>query len=147
MRGNRLAFAHTDYGNTGNFGRTGSFASAINLSTLDGNTGFRLDGVATSDEAGINVSGAGDINGDGFDELIVGARGTDPNGSASGSSYVLFGSSGNFASARIRRVDTRRRRSPAVIGTARADQQKDDHPDSNKPGLKDVFIRTVILVV
>jgi hypothetical protein len=29
----------------------------------------------------------------------------------------------------------------------RADQQKGDQPDSNKPGLKDAFIRTVIFVV
>ena len=73
------------------FGRASGFASSINLSTLDGSTGFRLDGVTTNDSSGISVSGAGDVDGDGFDDLIVGARRADPNGGESGSSYVIYG--------------------------------------------------------
>ena len=81
------------------FGRTGGFASVISLASLDGTTGFRLDGVAAGDLSGISVSVAGDVNGDGFDDLLVGARGADPDGnSAAGSSYVLFGRSGSFTS-------------------------------------------------
>ena len=81
------------------FGRSsGGFAATINLSTLDGSTGFRLDGVAPFDYSGAAVSAAGDINGDGIDDLIIGAWGADPNGTWSGSSYVVFGrSSGGFA--------------------------------------------------
>ena len=37
------------------------------------------------------MSGAGDVNGDGLDDLIVGALGADPNGEDSGQSYVVFG--------------------------------------------------------
>ena len=37
------------------------------------------------------------MNGDGFDDLIVGADGADPNGSDSGESYVVFG--GDFSGA------------------------------------------------
>jgi len=79
------------------FGNTSGFASSINLSTLDGSTGFRLDGVAPNDQSGRSVSGGGDINGDGIADLIVGAVGADYNGSLSGSSYVVFGNSGGFA--------------------------------------------------
>jgi hypothetical protein len=43
------------------------------------------------------VSAAGDVNGDGFGDLIVGAYAADPNGSTSGASYVVFG--GNFTNA------------------------------------------------
>lgn len=83
------------------FGRSaGGFTSPINLSALDGGNGFRLDGVAGADYSGSAVSAAGDINGDGIDDLIIGANGADANGIGSGSSYVVFGrSAGGFASA------------------------------------------------
>ena len=38
-----------------------------------------------------SVASAGDVNGDGFADLIVGADGADPHGSYSGASYVVFG--------------------------------------------------------
>ena len=69
-----------------------AFPPNINLSSLSGADGFRLDGVAASDYSGRSVSAAGDINGDGIDDLIVGAYRASPNGNASsGSSYVVFG--------------------------------------------------------
>ena len=80
------------------FGSGGEFSSTLNLSTLNGINGFRLDGVAERDFSGFSVSSAGDINGDGFDDLIIGARGAAPNGGYSGSSYVVFGSGGGFSS-------------------------------------------------
>jgi len=43
----------------------------INLSSLDSNNGFRLDGAAAYDFSAL-VSGAGDVNGDGFDDVMVG---------------------------------------------------------------------------
>jgi hypothetical protein len=81
------------------FGRSTGFAAAINLSTLDGSNGFRLDGVAAADYSGFAISAAGDLNGDGIDDLIIGAWGADPNGDRSGSSYVVFGRSTGFAAA------------------------------------------------
>ncbi|MCF2872304.1 VCBS domain-containing protein, partial [Octadecabacter sp. G9-8] len=53
--------------------------------------GFVINGVSTEDYSGFSVSGAGDVNGDGFDDLIVGAWGDDPNGTDSGASFVVFG--------------------------------------------------------
>jgi hypothetical protein len=79
------------------FGRTTLFAATLALASLDGSTGFRIDGVAASDYSGASVSAAGDINGDGIDDLIIGAFGADPNGSYSGSSYVVFGRTTPFA--------------------------------------------------
>jgi hypothetical protein len=79
------------------FGKAGGFGAKLNLSTLDGSNGFKLQGEAANDFSGISVSGAGDVNGDGFDDLIVGAYGADPNGSYSGASYVIFGQGSGVA--------------------------------------------------
>jgi hypothetical protein len=59
----------------------------------DGSRGFVLIGIDRSDRAGRSVSNAGDVNGDGIDDLIVGAaygkylQGP-PN---AGETYVVFG--------------------------------------------------------
>ncbi len=79
------------------FGKAGGFGSSLNLSTLDGSNGFRLAGDAADDWAGFNVSNAGDVNGDGFDDVVVGAVQADPNGASSGASYVVFGKADGFA--------------------------------------------------
>ena len=47
-------------------------SGSITLSSLNGGNGFVLPGVASSD-SGYSVSGAGDINGDGVADLIIGA--------------------------------------------------------------------------
>ena len=67
------------------------FPASLDLSDLDGTNGFRLNGVAAGDLSGIAVSSAGDVNGDGLADLLIGAYGADPNGSFSGASYVVFG--------------------------------------------------------
>ena len=76
------------------FGKTDG--SAVELSDVeDGTGGFVINGVSTLDQSGNSVSGAGDVNGDGFDDLIVGASNDDPNGDGSGASFVVFG--GDFS--------------------------------------------------
>ena len=82
------------------FGKADGFTAALDLSSLDGSNGFRLDGEAVNDRLGLSVSSAGDVNGDGFDDVIVGAPRADPNGNYSGgSSYVVFGKTAGFAAA------------------------------------------------
>jgi len=79
------------------FGQESGFAANIDLSGLDGTNGFKLSGVAELDQSGIQVASAGDVNGDGFDDVIVGARHADPHGFYSGASYVVFGQASGFA--------------------------------------------------
>lgn len=80
------------------FGKTGTFSPSFNLSSLDGVNGFKLNGIITGDNSGHAVSGAGDINQDGIDDLIIGATGADPNSNNSGQSYVVYGTSSGFGS-------------------------------------------------
>jgi Ca2+-binding RTX toxin-like protein len=76
------------------FGKTDG--TKVELSDIEvGNGGFVINGVSANDQSGFSVSAAGDVNGDGFDDLIVGANGDDPNGSSSGASFVVFG--GDFS--------------------------------------------------
>jgi hypothetical protein len=79
------------------FGAAGGFAPSLDLASLDGTNGFRLDGIAAYDESGASVAGVGDVNGDAIDDLVLGAPGAMRNGGAfSGASYVLFGSAAAF---------------------------------------------------
>ncbi|WP_442941844.1 hypothetical protein [Nostoc sp.] len=78
------------------FGSKGGFDSSFNLSTLNGTNGFAINGINPGDDSGSSVSSAGDINGDGIDDLIIGARFASPNGSLSGQSYVVFGNKEGF---------------------------------------------------
>lgn len=71
----------------------GDFLASLDLSSLDGGDGFKIAGVAAGDYAGVTVASAGDINQDGFDDLIVGAPRTDQLGSQTGSAYVILGHS------------------------------------------------------
>ena len=83
------------------FGKTST--TAVKLSDIaSGTGGFVINGVTPFDESGGSVSSAGDVNGDGFDDLIVGASGVDQSGYDNvyndvGASYVVFG--GNFSGA------------------------------------------------
>ena len=79
------------------FGQHSPFTSILNLSSLDGSNGFAINGVSAGDRSGRSVSGGGDVNGDGFGDIVIGARRADPNGqSGAGESYVVFGASGGF---------------------------------------------------
>jgi hypothetical protein len=79
------------------FGKAAGFGAQVDLSAIAaGSGGFVMDGQGTGDRFGFPVATAGDINGDGFDDLIVGATGA---GTGTGRSYVVFGKSGSFGAA------------------------------------------------
>ena len=63
--------------------------ASLSLADLNGTNGFTLVGIDQYDFSGASVSSAGDVNRDGFDDVIVGASGAGPNGE--GESYIVFG--------------------------------------------------------
>ncbi|MEQ8844320.1 MAG: integrin alpha [Phycisphaerales bacterium] len=77
------------------FGRDSGFPPTVRLADLDGSSGFRMEGVARGDHAGFRVASAGDLNGDGVDDAMIGAWKADPGGRTdAGSIYVVFGRDG-----------------------------------------------------
>jgi len=50
-----------------------------------------LTGQAPEDQFGTSVSTAGDVNGDGYDDVIVGAYGNDGGGKNAGRAYIYYG--------------------------------------------------------
>jgi hypothetical protein len=88
------AFAANDYAGEAFviFGRH-RWESTVDLADLDGTNGFRISGMDEGDMLGVNVASAGDINGDGFDDVVVSAPGAD---GGRGEVYVVFGKSGGF---------------------------------------------------
>ena len=56
------------------FGKAAGFGAVFDLSTLDASQGLRISGEDRGDNFGIDFSEAGDVNGDGFDDLLLLAR-------------------------------------------------------------------------
>src|SRR5206468_3327991 len=79
--------AYVVYGKAAGYGTLDASGRAVvdlgNLPALDG---IVIHGAANS-EIGRSVSAAGDVNGDGYSDLIVGAS----NASGGGQAYVLYG--------------------------------------------------------
>jgi hypothetical protein len=51
------------------------FPAVFNLTSLNGNNGFAINGINSGDQSGLSVSEAGDVNGDGVADIIIGAMG------------------------------------------------------------------------
>ena len=82
---NQVGTAHVVYG------QSGGHSGTIDTASL-GNSGFTIFGESSGDSLGLSVSGAGDFNGDGLDDIIVGAFLNDDGGGNVGAAYVIYGS-------------------------------------------------------
>jgi len=73
------------------------YPTSIDLAILQSSQGFAIQGAQGYEIAGNSVDTAGDFNGDGIDDVIIGAPGATPQGRASaGVSYVIYGKKGGY---------------------------------------------------
>lgn len=73
----------------------------IKLAALDGTYGYRVAAPATANgQFGFSVSSAGDVNGDGTTDFLIGDPFSDPAGQTgnSGDAYIVFGGAASLAS-------------------------------------------------
>jgi hypothetical protein len=79
------------------FGTNAGFPDPIALSSLNGTTGFVLNGSANPGSAGWSVA-AGDVNGDGIADILIGAPKTTISANTNvGSAFIVFGHSTAWA--------------------------------------------------
>ena len=84
--GSYAGAAYIIYGGT--TGSTyGLLSGNIDLSTADA----KFIGEEAGDAAGSSVSSAGDVNNDGYDDILIGADGEDTGGSSAGAAYIIYG--------------------------------------------------------
>jgi hypothetical protein len=69
------------------FGQKGGWAMDTNVSTADAS----LLGESGGDSAGISLAIAPDVNGDGIDDIVIGAANNDRGGNLAGSAYLALG--------------------------------------------------------
>ncbi|MFC1937145.1 integrin alpha [Chloroflexota bacterium] len=74
-------------------GKAGGWAMDTDLSTADASFG----GEDAGDESGISVAPARDVNGDGYDDILIGAYGADDGGTDAGQSYLILGKASGWA--------------------------------------------------
>ncbi len=74
------------------FGHAGAYPAVLDLNTLDGSNGFRMEGEAALDQLGLVIAAAGDINGDGYDDLLLPTYQHEPSGVV----YGIYGRAGGF---------------------------------------------------
>lgn len=115
----------------------------LELERLDGSNGFILTGENAYDFAGWSVAGAGDVNGDGYDDIIIGAPYADFNGTNSGAVYIVYGGTNppnGKAFESLGNLGTRGRR---INGQASYDYfgwAVDGGQDVNNDGIDDIII-------
>ena len=116
-------------------------SSPVQLSDIaSGKGGFVIEGEAQNDYSGYSVSAAGDVNGDGLDDLIIGAP-FDRN--SSGSTYVVFGKKGNTDKVKLSDIADKKGGGFLIKGESAEDESGysvSSAGDINRDGFADLII-------
>ena len=79
------------WGNDAGGSNAGRMYIYLGGSTMDNSADVIFTGAAANDELGDPAAFAGDLNGDGYDDVIVAAPYNDAGGNDAGRAYILFG--------------------------------------------------------
>jgi hypothetical protein len=71
------------------WGTSGPWANDVSLAEME--TSFL--GEDANDSAGFSAAGVGDVNGDGFDDIVIGSHGNEEGGTGAGQAYLILGDS------------------------------------------------------
>ena len=94
--GTNAGQAYVVFGKASGFGTEVDGLQVLDLATLSAAEGFLIQGDMPFDSASFSVSSAGDVNGDGYADMIVGALDGDDAGPEAGEAYVVFGKASGF---------------------------------------------------
>ena len=72
------------------YGTRNGFPSEINSTSINGDIGLTIHGGAAADHLGSSVSYAGDVNGDGLGDVVIGAPRSDPGGRSEVRGCLLY---------------------------------------------------------
>ena len=73
------------------FGTEEGTVSSLNLGSLDATQGYVFHGIHSGDHAGLGLAGAGDVDGDGFRDLLIGAPDVASPSGNKGQAYLVLG--------------------------------------------------------
>ncbi len=128
------------------FGRENTpFPPTLELSSLNGENGFAIYGTQPLGSLGVSTTGLGDINGDGIDDMAVGAPDVPDRSTTIGEAYIIFGrdfSQGPAFPPVIRPNDLDGKNGFAIRGaiSSRLGFALGDVGDINGDGISDVLV-------
>ncbi len=134
------------------YGKAGATRSNVDLSTFTATNGFTVTGTAAADYLGDSVNLTNDLNGDGYDEMVVLAPGNSDGAADAGTAYVIWGKAGatrsNIATAsfgasdgfKILGYETSDLMGDADAGDPMNGQYMDSQGDFNGDGIADLIL-------
>uniref|UniRef100_A0A0K6SB15 NOTCH1 EGF-like calcium-binding domain-containing protein n=1 Tax=Chromera velia CCMP2878 TaxID=1169474 RepID=A0A0K6SB15_9ALVE len=121
------------------FGKS-SWSASVTVSALSGSDGVIFTGKASGDKMGRGSANLGDVNGDGIDDLILGAHLNDDGGTSSGSAYVFYGKSSWTSPVDVSTVDGTIGFQLTGAAGDNAAYEVSGNVDMNNDGIKDIIM-------